>query len=177
MDSRGWPGVRAWRTSAGGIAPTIVAGSKKHAGPDLGPTRARQAWRKLRIGGMGIADDPPGPGFPAAHLPRLTLRMVARIRGFPDTRTICGRKTAAYRQVGRAFPPPVAAALGKSIRAALSGATAADSRPVYGGGATAARHVARLPTRKKAPERPGGGTCQYRDRGVVFAHPAWGALS
>jgi DNA (cytosine-5)-methyltransferase 1 len=41
MSSRGWPGARAWRTSAGGIAPTIVGGSKKHGGPDLGSIWAR----------------------------------------------------------------------------------------------------------------------------------------
>jgi DNA (cytosine-5)-methyltransferase 1 len=125
MGSRGWPGARAWRNSAGGIAPTIVGGSTKHGGPDLGPTRARQAWRKLRVDGLGIADDPPGPGFPAGQLPRLTLRMVARIQGFPDTWAFCGRKTAACRQVGNAFPPPVAAGLSKSIRDVLSGCTAA----------------------------------------------------
>jgi DNA (cytosine-5)-methyltransferase 1 len=50
--------------------------------------------------------------------------MVARIQGFPDTWTFSGRKTAAYRQVGNAFPPPVARALGTAISDAL--ATAAS---------------------------------------------------
>jgi DNA (cytosine-5)-methyltransferase 1 len=45
--------------------------------------------------------------------------MVARLQGFPDTWDFSGRKTAAYRQVGNAFPPPVARALGRSIGAAL----------------------------------------------------------
>jgi DNA (cytosine-5)-methyltransferase 1 len=130
MSSRGWPGAQAWRTSAGGIAPTIVGGSTKHGGPDLGPTRARQAWRKLRVDGLGIADDPPGPGFPAGQLPRLTVWMVARIQGFPDTWAFAGRKTAAYRQVGNAFPPPVATALGKSIHDALGASTATSARPM-----------------------------------------------
>ena len=130
MSSRGWPGASAWRDSAGGIAPTIVGCSTKHGGPDLGPTRARQAWRKLRVDGLGIADDPPGPGFPAGQLPRLTVRMVARIQGFPDSWTFCRRKTAACRQVGNAFPPPVAAALGNSIGDALAGGTAAGTRRV-----------------------------------------------
>ena len=31
-----------------------------------------------------------------------------------------GRKTAAYRQIGNAFPPPVAAAVARQIFAALS---------------------------------------------------------
>jgi DNA (cytosine-5)-methyltransferase 1 len=80
--------------------------------------------------------------------------MVARIQGFPDTWAFCGRKTAAYRQIGNAFPPPVAAALGTSIRDALSGSTAAGTRPVYDGAATAARDVACLLARKKYPEQP-----------------------
>ena len=47
--------------------------------------------------------------------------MVARLQGFPDTWELSGGKTAAYRQVGNAFPPPVARALGTAIAVALSG--------------------------------------------------------
>lgn len=53
-------------------------------------------------------------------MPRLTLRMVARLQGFPDQWHFDGRKTAAYRQVGNAFPPPVARAVGGRVMAALS---------------------------------------------------------
>ncbi len=120
MSSRGWPGAGAWSRQASKIAPTIVGGSKKHGGPDLGPTRARAAWKELGVDGLGIADDIPGPAFPAGLPPRLTVRMVARLQGFPDSWQIAGRKTAAYRQVGNAFPPPVARALGTAIAAALS---------------------------------------------------------
>jgi len=119
MSVRGWPGAGQWRDKARGIGPTIVGGSKKHGGPDLGPTRAREAWRKLGVDGIGVANEPPGPDFPIDRLPKLTTRMVARIQGFPDTWAFSGRKTAAYRQVGNAFPPPVARALGEAIRAAL----------------------------------------------------------
>jgi DNA (cytosine-5)-methyltransferase 1 len=101
------------------IAPTIVGGSKKHGGPDLGPTRARAAWRALGVDGLGIAAGPPGPEFPAGQAPKLTVRMVARLQGFPDAWEFSGRKTAAYRQVGNAFPPPVALALGTAIATAL----------------------------------------------------------
>lgn len=115
MSERGWPGAYAWALLAHGIAPTIVGGSKKHGGPDLGPTRSRQAWARLGVNGGSISNEPPGPDFPEGEMPRLTLRMVARLQGFPDDWEFSGRKTAAYRQIGNAFPPPVARALGESI--------------------------------------------------------------
>lgn len=118
MASGGWERANEWAEAADEIAPTIVGGSKKHGGPDLGPTRARRAWAGLGVDGIGIADEPPRPGFDGT--PRLTVRMAARLQGFPDDWHISGRKTAAYRQVGNAFPPPVATAVGESIAAALS---------------------------------------------------------
>jgi DNA (cytosine-5)-methyltransferase 1 len=126
MASGGWRGAPQWSRRAAGIAPTIVGGSKKHGGPDLGPTRARQQWALLGVDGLGIADQPPGPDFPVNAKPRLTVKMVARLQGFPDSWEITGAKTAAYRQVGNALPPPVATAVGKSIRDALDGTV---SRP------------------------------------------------
>jgi len=119
MGEAGWTGAANWARRASRIAPTIVGGSKKHGGPDLGPTRARAAWRELGVDGLGVADGPPGPGFPPDGLPKLTVPMVARLQGFPDSWRFSGRKTAAYRQVGNAFPPPVARALGIAIAAAL----------------------------------------------------------
>lgn len=120
MSVGGWPGAANWVSRATGIAPTIVGGSRKHGGPDLGPTRARQAWRQLGVDGLGIADTAPDESFPALAAPRLTIRMVARLQGFPDTWEFSGRKTAAYRQVGNAFPPPVARAAGMAVAAALT---------------------------------------------------------
>lgn len=118
MGSQGWPGAKKWSERADEIAPTIVGGSKKHGGPDLGPTRARNAWAKLGVDGKGIADEAPGRDY--AGMPRLTVRMVARIQGFPDDWQFSGRKTSAYRQVGNAFPPPVAQAIAESVRACLT---------------------------------------------------------
>jgi DNA (cytosine-5)-methyltransferase 1 len=117
MAADGWRGVSQWKEAACDIAPTLVGGSKKHGGPDLGPTRAKRAWASLGVCGKGIADAPPSPDFEG--MPRLTVRMAARIQGFPDDWQFSGRKTAAYRQIGNAFPPPVAKAVGQQIKAAL----------------------------------------------------------
>jgi DNA (cytosine-5)-methyltransferase 1 len=118
MSKNGWKGATSWRRKANKIAPTLVGGSKKHGGPDLGPTRARQAWAELGVEGRTIADDNPA----ADHfgMPRLTVRMAARIQGFPDSWEFYGKKTSSYRQVGNAFPPPVAENVGRRIATQLS---------------------------------------------------------
>jgi DNA (cytosine-5)-methyltransferase 1 len=118
MASLGWENVDNWKLRANGIAPTLVGGSKKHGGADLGPTRAKQAWAALGIDGHGLANQPPVNGFMA--MPRLTLKMAALVQGFPNDWKFVGKKTPAYRQVGNAFPPPVAKAIGKSIKKALT---------------------------------------------------------
>lgn len=118
MAANQWRGAARWRDQANAIAPTLVGGSKKHGGPDLGPTRSKQAWAALGVDGMGIWDDAPPPDF--VGMPRLTTRMAARIQGFPDDWQFSGRKTATYRQIGNAFPPPVAAAVARQIFTALS---------------------------------------------------------
>ncbi len=119
MAANGWRSARQWRESANEIAPTIVGGSLKHGGPDLGPTRARRAWATLGVDGIGIANEAPGPDFKAG-MPRLTVRMVARLQGFPDAWQFSGGKTAAYRQVGNAFPPPFAKAVAEKLRECLT---------------------------------------------------------
>ena len=123
MGRRGWPGVESWIARANGIAPTLVGGSKKHGGPDLGPTRAKREWAKLGVDGLGLADQPPGPELPEDHTPRLTMEMAACVQGFPPAPlwVFSGKKTSAYRQVGNAFPPPVAEAVGRSVLNALNG--------------------------------------------------------
>lgn len=117
MKKNGWEGAEEWAAAADDIAPTIVGGSRKHGGPDLGPTRARQSWARLGVDGRGIADDSPQKGFEG--VPRLTVKMAGLIQGFPLDWEFVGKKTPAYRQVGNAFPPPVACALGGAIAKAI----------------------------------------------------------
>ena len=119
MAINGWEGAAEWSKKAKGIAPTLVGGSKKHGGPDLGPSRARAAWAKLGVDGTGVANEAPHPGFEG--VPRLTPRMMARIQGFPDTWSFGGKKTAACRMIGNAFPPPVARAIGRKIKECIDG--------------------------------------------------------
>jgi DNA (cytosine-5)-methyltransferase 1 len=49
--------------------------------------------------------------------------MAARIQGFKDEWIFSGGKTAAYRQVGNAFPPPVAFAVAAKLRKCLEAKT------------------------------------------------------
>ncbi|GAB3124983.1 DNA (cytosine-5-)-methyltransferase [Glaciibacter psychrotolerans] len=124
MGANGWPHLDDWVKLANGIGPTLVGGSKKHGGADLGPTRAKRAWEALGVDGKGVANEAPGKDapHPSEKLPRLTIPMVARIQGWKDEYAweFAGRKTSQYRQIGNAFPPPVAEAVGRSIRAALN---------------------------------------------------------
>jgi DNA (cytosine-5)-methyltransferase 1 len=128
----------SWVKQANDIAPTIVGGSKKHGGADLGPTRAKAAWAAMGVDAMGVADDPPGPTNPrvkGAEHPMLTVEMVARIQGWHGDGfaewEFLGRKTSKYRQIGNAFPPPVAKKLGESIKLALE--KKSDEHPLVEG--------------------------------------------
>ena len=122
MAEGSWPGAGTWADRARDIAPTIVGGSKKHGGADLGPTRAKRAWRELGVDALGVADSAPSSDDPVSLLPKLTTAMVARLQGWDDDEyrwTFTGRKTSRHRQIGNAFPPPVARALGDQVRHAL----------------------------------------------------------
>ncbi|SDG15144.1 DNA cytosine methyltransferase [Microbacterium sp. 77mftsu3.1] len=127
MSVNGWAGATAWAKRANAIAPTIVGGSKKHGGADLGPTRAKAAWLALGVDGKGVADEAPSADHPIRHIPRLTNEMVARVQGFDESWKFSGRKTAVYRQIGNAFPPPVAQGVGSAIKRAI-GAEATKRR-------------------------------------------------
>ena len=63
MAENKWVGAKKWAKNANKIAPTLVGGSKKHGGPDLGPVRARNAWAELGIDGRGVANAAPETDF------------------------------------------------------------------------------------------------------------------
>lgn len=127
MAANGWEGAQAWADGADRIAPTLVGGSHKHGGPDLGPTRARAAWAQLGVEGRTIGNAAPEPGF--VGMPRITVQMGGMVQGFPAEWQFTGGKTHGWRQVGNAFPPPVAAAVGKQIKKALQAVKARPEVP------------------------------------------------
>ena len=117
MGANGWSNVDEWAKKANKIAPTIVGGSKKHGGPDLGPVRSRQAWAELGVDGNGVANAAPASDFQG--MPKLTKEMIATLQGFPPEWGFGKKKTAACRMIGNAFPPPVAKSVGMAIRRCL----------------------------------------------------------
>ena len=129
MAANGWQSVNNWKKRANKIAPTIVGGSKRHGGPDLGPTRARKAWAELNVDGKGVADVAPNEKFEG--MPRLTPRMIARIQGFPDDWDFGTRKTLACRMIGNAFPPPVAKEVGLQIAGVLNNKERTENEKPY----------------------------------------------
>lgn len=109
MASRGWEGAASWAAGACEVAPTVCAGRAN--------TPTKMAWARLGVDLRWVADDVPGVGF--VGMPRLTVRQLALVQGFPAWWEFQGGKTSAYCQVGNAFPPPVARAVGERIVAAF----------------------------------------------------------
>ncbi|MFJ7152729.1 DNA cytosine methyltransferase [Streptomyces sp. NPDC100445] len=134
MRSDGWPDADRWAAQATGVAPTLVGGSKAHGGPDFGPTGTKAAWRRMGVYTKSFGDDLPGPDFkwnPALGdegLVRITVDQTALLQGFPEDWRFAGGKTARYRQVGNAAPPPVGEALGRVVADALR-----ESSPAHAG--------------------------------------------
>ncbi|MEU5042709.1 DNA cytosine methyltransferase [Streptomyces griseorubiginosus] len=119
MSSRGWPGAEEWAKNADRIGPALVGGSDRRGGADLGPTGSKKAWATLGVNGSSLGDHPPGVDFPSDEMPKLTVEQAAQIQSIPEEWTFAGGKTSRYRQIGHAMPPPLAAAVGRAIAAAL----------------------------------------------------------
>ncbi|MGW8400743.1 DUF6339 family protein [Streptomyces lydicus] len=120
MAARGWQGATAWSARADRPAPALVGGSERRGGADLGPTGSKRAWAGLGVDGSSLADEVPAADFPADGHPKLTVGQAAMIQAIPNDWQFAGGKTARYRQIGHAMPPPLAQALGTAIAAALN---------------------------------------------------------
>ncbi|MEV5259055.1 DNA cytosine methyltransferase [Streptomyces anulatus] len=121
VGARGWPGADAWAAQAISVAPTLVGGSDKRGGADLGPTGSKKAWARMRVNGGTVADEVPGPNDDVSELIKLTDAQAAILQAFPQEWQFAGKKTARYRQIGHASPPPVGTALGRAVATALKG--------------------------------------------------------
>lgn len=126
MAMGGWRDADRWAAQAVSVAPTLVGGSDRRGGADLGPTGTKKAWTRMGVDGGTVADNVPGPDFAWAPetgrrgMVKITTDQAALLQGFPPDWEFAGKKTARYRQIGHASPPPVAKALGLAIRAALA---------------------------------------------------------
>jgi DNA (cytosine-5)-methyltransferase 1 len=127
MASHGWTDAARWAAQADQPAPTLVGGSKNRGGADLGPTGAKRKWATMGVNAHTVGDTVPGPDFiwdpelGRDNMVKVTVEQAALLQGFPATWEFAGRKTARYRQVGHATPPPVGTALGRAVAEALVG--------------------------------------------------------
>jgi DNA (cytosine-5)-methyltransferase 1 len=125
MRSRGWLDADRWAVQAATVAPTLVGGSKNRGGADLGPSGAKRKWERLGVNAHSLGDEIPGrdfswtPELGREGLVRLAVEQTALLQGFPAEWEITGKKTARYRQIGHASPPPVGEALGRAVAEAL----------------------------------------------------------
>ncbi|WP_405480925.1 DNA cytosine methyltransferase [Streptomyces sp. NBC_00009] len=125
MAARGWRDADRWAAQALCVAPTLVGGSDNRGGADLGPTGTKKAWARIGVNGGTVADEVPeadfvwDPGLGTPGLVKITDAQAALLQAFPEDWRFAGRKTARYRQIGHASPPPVGEALGHAVRRAL----------------------------------------------------------
>ena len=57
----------------------------------------------------------------------ISAREAARLQGFPDSFVFMGNKAAVRRQIGNAVPPPLACAVGESVRCRSKGGSGGDT--------------------------------------------------
>ena len=118
VSSRDWQGIVEWAEKADTLAPTIIGGSARKRGMDLGQPNTQISWKRLGINPKKIGKRPPGPDDEDLTL---TLSMLAWLQNFPPGWKFQGPKQAVFRQIANALPPVVALHLGCAIRSALTG--------------------------------------------------------
>ncbi|MFE0736731.1 DNA cytosine methyltransferase [Streptomyces sp. NPDC058855] len=125
MRARGWRDADAWASQATAVAPTLVGGSENRGGADLGPSGTKRAWARMGVNAGALADEVPDADYiwPRSTVPaqmvKITVDQAALLQAFPPEWHVTGRKTARYRQIGHATPPPVGRALGEAVASAL----------------------------------------------------------
>lgn len=115
MSQNGWKGAEAWAKKANKPAPTLVGGSAKTGIKGFSSNFQLEAWEKLGIDASALADDAPSADEPVDHMPKLTFRMAALLQGFPADWEFCGSAKQQRQQIGNAFPPIMARAVGLAI--------------------------------------------------------------
>ncbi|WP_301851173.1 DNA cytosine methyltransferase [Rhodococcus pyridinivorans] len=125
MRTGGWSRADEWAALANRPAPTLVGGSWDRGGADLGPTGSKRKWEQMGVDGGTVADAVPtidfawNPVGDRSERVRLTVAQAAILQGFPEDWRVAGLKTARYRLIANAMPPPLAHALGSAIADAL----------------------------------------------------------
>lgn len=115
--ANGWHGYEAWRAAADRKAPTIVGGSRKSDKLSFSSGLTMGTWKDLGIDSSYLAKSAPAPNH--SGLFRLTLKIGARLQGFPDDWKFVGTDQQIKSQIGNALPPIMAKAVGLAIYAAL----------------------------------------------------------
>ncbi|WIA17375.1 hypothetical protein OEZ85_014235 [Tetradesmus obliquus] len=109
----------------------VLQSGKPLVPEDLVRTRAKNNdWKGLfgrvdAAGNFSTVTTEPGPKRKQGQVLHycqdrmLSVREFARAQGFPDHYLFSGRFEHRHRQIGNAVPPPLAAALGRQLRAAM----------------------------------------------------------
>ncbi len=117
VSANGWKGYESWKEIANKKAPTVVGGSRKSAKFSFSSGYTFKTWELLGVDGTDTAETAPGRDH--TGLFKLTLDMGARLQGFPDGWRFQGKPRQIKSQIGNAFPPIMAKAVGLAVHAAL----------------------------------------------------------
>ena len=117
-----WEGAKNWAMhKANKIGPTIVGGSEQSGRLAFSANLRKEVWVELGIDPLGIAKLAPAAGHDPNVPFQFTMKMGARLQGFPDDWVFCGTQHPQKRQIGNALPPIMARAVGLAIYSALTG--------------------------------------------------------